>query len=238
MKAGIIGAGIVGKALAKCYKKNKIKVIIKDKDKVIMSSINFLNICIPYTKKFNSIVISYIKKIKPKYVIIHSTVPCGTADFIRRKIRCEVISSPVRGSHDNLYESLKIFLKYVGCNNTQAAVAAVKHFREIGIDCKILNSNKAAELLKLLCTTYYGICIKWHDHMFKMCQKAGINFGDITHWNLSYNAGYSKLNCKHVVRPILTPPKGKIGGTCIIPNAKLLKLFTDDKFIDILINNM
>lgn len=238
MTVGIIGAGAVGRALAKCYKKKKINVIVKDKDDSNIATAELLNICIPYTKSFNSTVISYIKKIKPKYVVIHSTVPYGTADIIKSKTKCYIISSPVRGSHDNLYNGLKTFLKYVGCDNVQASVHVVKHFKKIGIDSKILNSNKAAELLKLLCTTYYGICIKWHEHMFKICQKAGINFGDVIDWNLSYNKGYGKLKQTHVIRPILTPPRGKIGGTCIIPNAKLLKLFTNDKFIDILINNM
>lgn len=237
MRAGIIGAGLVGKALAKCYKKKKIKVVIKDKDSTVLSNIDFLNICIPYTEKFNSIVISYIKKIKPRYTIIHSTVPCGTADIIRSKTRSEVVSSPVRGSHNNLYQSFKTFLKYVGSNNLQSSIEVTKHFKKLGIGCKILNSNKSAELLKLFCTTYYGICIKWHESMFKICQKTGINYSDILHWNTSYNEGYSKLNQKHVTRPILTPPRGKIGGTCIIPNAKLLKKITNDKFIDILINN-
>lgn len=237
MKVGILGYGLVGKALTKCYKRKNIDPQIYDIEmKGQLFALDVLNVCIPYTEKFIDCVIKYIKQTTPQLVIIHSTVPVGTADIIEDKTKKAIISSPVRGNHNNLFQSIKTFIKYAGCNNTQEAVKAAKHFKRLGIKCKVLTTNKSAELLKLLCTTYYGICIKWYDSMFKMCQKNKVNFGDVIDWNDSYNEGYKSLKQYNVVRPTLYPPRGKIGGTCIIPNAKLLKLNGEDKFINILLD--
>ena len=43
----------------------------------------------------------------------------------------------------------------------------------------------------------------------------------MTKFNHTYNEGYKKLGKTYVVRPVLYPTD-KIGGHCIIPNAKLL----------------
>lgn len=232
MTAAIIGNGSVGSALAKCYKKHKIPVILKDKDSKILKNITFLNICFPYTPGFIFQVIKYVKSIKPQYVIIHSTVEYGTAEKIQKKCNIPIVSSPVRGSHDNLYKGLIGFLKYIGCKDINAAVKIQKHFKSIGIKSKILPSTSTVELAKLLCTSYFGICIKWHDMAFRICKKTGINYHDIIDWNNSYNEGYSKLGQKYYVRPILQPPKGKIGGTCIVPNARLLKALYSHTILD------
>ena len=237
MKVGILVYGLVGKALSKCYRRKKITPYVYDiKTKNKVSALDILNVCIPYTKKFSNCVIRYIKQTTPQQIIIHSTVPVGTADFIKKKTKKSVISSPIRGDHNNLFQSIKTFVKYLGCDDTQEAAKAAKHLRKLGIKCKVLTTNKSAELLKLLCTTYYGICIKWHESMSRICQKNKVNFKDVTNWNNTYNIGYKLLKKSNVIRPVLYPPKGKIGGTCIIPNAKLLKLNKEDKFIDVLLS--
>jgi len=41
-------------------------------------------------------------------------------------------------------------------------------------------------------------------------------------WNKQYNDGYTKLGKSNVVRPVLTPPSGKIGGHCVSQNFELL----------------
>lgn len=232
MNAAIVGYGTVGKALAKCYKKSKLPVVLKDKASKQIKNIDFLNICFPYSNRFVSTTINYIKKIKPQYVIIHSTVPCGTADIIKEKTKVPIISSPVRGSHDNLYRGIKTFVKYIGCTDMHAAICVQKHFKKLKIKSKILPSNKTVELAKLLCTTYYGLCIKWHELILNAASKAGVNYHDIIDWNNSYNEGYSKLDQKHFIRPVLYPPKGKIGGTCILPNIRLLKSLYSHSILD------
>ena len=62
-------------------------------------------------------------------------------------------------------------------------------------------------------------------HMGKICDKEGVNFDMIADWTQSYNTGYTQLGMKNVCRPVLyrIPDGKKIGGHCVIPNAKLLK---------------
>lgn len=96
--------------------------------------------------------------------------------------------------------------------------------------------NSKTEIGKIFDTTYYGVCIAWHGETEKICKKFGVNFKEaVTDFNQTYNEGYTKLGKKNVVRPVLYPPKGKIGGHCIIPNAKILKRLYDGKFLDLLL---
>jgi len=68
------------------------------------------------------------------------------------------------------------------------------------------------------------MCIAFHDDVDKLCNKNNIPFNDVmTKWNTEYNRGYKLLGKPNVIRPVLTPPKGKIGGHCIIPNAETIK---------------
>jgi hypothetical protein len=42
----------------------------------------------------------------------------------------------------------------------------------------------------------------------------------MTDFNKTYNAGY--VLKPNVIRPVLYAPSGKIGGHCVVPNAKIL----------------
>ena len=52
----------------------------------------------------------------------------------------------------------------------------------------------------------------------------------MTVFNTSYNEGYKKLGKNNVVRPVLYPTE-KIGGHCVVPNAKILKDYMNTKTI-------
>ena len=39
--------------------------------------------------------------------------------------------------------------------------------------------------------------------------------------NETYNQGYKELGKENVIRPVLFPPKGEIGGHCVVPNFNL-----------------
>ena len=58
--------------------------------------------------------------------------------------------------------------------------------------------------------------------MKKLCDEHNLDFMEVmTKYNNTYNEGYTKLGKLNVVRPVLYPTD-KIGGHCVIPNAKLL----------------
>lgn len=229
-KAGIIGYGQVGKALAKFYDQPKIQDLNRDDN---LKGVDVLNICIPYNENFVKIVKEEIDKIKPKLTIIHSTVAPGTT----KEIGGMAVHSPIRGVHPYLYESIKNFTKYIGADMLEAGIMAEDHIRSLGIKTKAFGPSITTELGKLLSTSYYGICIAWADEMDKYCDMAKIDFKEaVTHFNKTYNEGYNKLGTPNFNRPLLHAPEGgKIGGHCIIPNAKILQKYRESKMIESLL---
>ncbi len=226
MKIGIVGYGQVGQAVAKLYSKTDTtktwfsfdKVLIYDPYQGMMddiSEVDILNVCIPYTKDFVSIINDL--PIPNWYTVIHSTVPVGTTEKFGHKF----LHSPVRGVHPNLYEGLKTFVKFIG-GDEQLAQAYSGHLKTLGIETHICKDAKTTELSKLADTTYYGLCIAFTSDMKKLCDEYDLDFMEVmTKYNNTYNEGYKKLGKPNVVRPVLYPTD-KIGGHCIIPNAKLL----------------
>jgi len=73
--------------------------------------------------------------------------------------------------------------------------------------------------------------------MEKVCNKLKVDFSQaVTHFNKTYNEGYTNLDMKNVARPILHPPKGnKIGKHCVIPNAEMLKKYLDSEALDLIL---
>jgi len=227
---GIIGYGEIGRGLDKVYKEKgyipKIKDLYMDDD---LRDVDVLNICIPFTDSFVRDVKHYIYGIKPGIVIIHSTVPPGTTRLVGEDYPA-VCHSPVRGVHPNLDEGIKTFVKAFG---GVAAVPAAKHFEnDLGIECEVYETSVTTEVAKLLDTSYYGVCIAWHDYAKKLCDKHNVDFDEAqTHYNQTYNNGYKELRKGNVVRPTLIPPDGSIGGHCVVPNAELLREDLDSKLL-------
>ena len=226
MKIGIVGHGQVGQAVAKLYSETDTtktwfsfdKILIYDPYQGMMddiSDVDILNVCIPYTKDFVSVVSDL--PTANWYTVIHSTVPVGTTEKFGHKF----LHSPVRGVHPNLYEGLKTFVKFIG-GDQQLAEAYSGHLKTLGIETHICKDAKTTELSKLADTTYYGLCIAFTSDMKKLCDEYNLDFMEVmTKFNHTYNEGYKKLGKTNVVRPVLYPTD-KIGGHCIIPNAKLL----------------
>ena len=226
MKIGIVGHGQVGQAVAKLYSETYTtktwfsfdKIQIYDPYQGMMddiSDVDILNVCIPYTKDF----VSIVKDLPTPnwYTVIHSTVPVGTTEKFGHKF----LHSPVRGVHPNLYEGLKTFVKFIG-GDEQLAEAYSGHLKTLGVETYICKDAKTTELSKLADTTYYGLCIAFTSDMKKLCDEYDLDFMEVmTKYNNTYNEGYKKLGKPNVVRPVLYPTD-KIGGHCVIPNAKLL----------------
>ena len=230
-KVGIIGYGEIGESLEKCYLGRDFKIEILDTGKNINSmtgNYDVLNICIPYNDSFVITVSEYVKTFKPNLTIIHSTViPETTKKIISATSNNRIVHSPVRGVHPKLYEGLKTFIKVIGGEDRESIELTKKHYEEIDFKYEVFASSVASELAKILCTTYYGLCIAFHNDISELCSKYKVPYNEVaTKWNAAYNDGYKKLGMLNVLRPVLYPPKdGKIGGHCVIPNTKLCMQF-------------
>ena len=217
----IIGAGEVGLALKEVLSK-KWPVSIRDARDELSGTFDVLHICFPPVKGFLKIVRGYIKQYKPRLVIIHSTVPIGTTS----KLGDIAVHSPIRGVHPHLADGIRTFVKYFG--GKRAKVAA-EYFKVIGIPTRIYKVAETTETLKILDTTYYGWNIIFAKEAKRICDKLGLDFDEVYSMpNQDYNQGYTKLGKPNVVRPVLLPTSGKIGGHCVIQNTKLLRDWLTD----------
>lgn len=225
LNVGILGAGEVGKAVASFYHKPFIRDLERD-DFAGLTGLDLLHVCIPHdsAEKFKAAVTDAMATTRPELTIIHSTVPVGTTEALGQATGRLIVHSPVRGVHPKLKQGLKTFVKYIGADDPVAGEYAATHLEQIGMKPMVLYKSRTTELLKLLDTTYYGVAIAFHAYAEKLCNRERVNFDMVmTHANESYNAGYKRLKKGNVTRPVLYPPSyGKIGGHCVIPNAKLL----------------
>lgn len=212
MKSLIIGYGEIGQGLHKVVGGDYID--IDGRSSYTHDDYDVMHICFPYSKSFISDVEMYMDCFTPKLVIVHSTTPMGTCD------KLGVVHSPVRGVHPNIDIGIKTFVKYLG---GQDAHLAAKYFKGFGVKTKITKLARTTEALKLWDTTQYGMMILLNKNIKKFCTRHGVDFDLVyTDANKTYNEGYRKLGRDEVVRPYLKYVKGKIGGHCVVPNARLL----------------
>jgi len=225
MKSLIIGAGEVGKGLHKviggqimdrppCDLKKGMRCGICRPCWNSFESFDIIHICFPYSKRFVSTVRKYQSKYKPKYTVIHSTVPVGTS------IKLNAIHSPIRGVHPYLAKGIRTFVKYFGGPNAKKVARYYKKYFPV----KAVNDSDTVEALKLWDTTMYGAMILLNKEIYKWCRDNGVDFDLVyTHATKSYNDGYRLLGRPEVVRPYLKHKAGKIGGHCVFQNTKLFK---------------
>lgn len=220
----IIGNGEVGNSLYKYLISKKQQVEIRDiKEIQTQNEYDMLHICYGYSDKFIQQTKDYIKRYKPKYVIVHSTTIVGTCKKLK------VIHSPIRGIHPHLEKSIKTFTKFFGGN----VDSTLKKWIESTFNKTVIvpNSN-TTEALKIWSTTQYGVMILLEKEIHKYCKKHKLPFNVVyTLANETYNEGYKKLGFNHFNRPILKHMKGNLGRHCITNNCGLL----DNYFTDLII---
>lgn len=230
---GVLGIGEVGSAIAEIVS-SQHKILLKDlkKDEIGETKLDVLHICISYSKDFINIVIKNIKNTKPELVIVESTIPLLTIEKMQKLVDISIVHSPIRGDHLGMASDIKRFIKFIGSDSAKASNMARKYYATLGIKTKILSSSRATEMGKLLDTTYYALCIAWHQEMERFCKKYNVDFEEaVTQFNKTYNEAYKKTK-PNVLRPILFP--GVIGGHCLMPNIELLNKSIKSPFLIII----
>lgn len=212
----VVGLGEIGQALKTIFKADGEDPF--KKEFAPLEQYNYLHIAFPYSNNFVADVKSYQKKFKPKYTIIHSTVPMGVSGL------CNANHSPVRGVHPNLVDGILTFKKFIGGPDAFEIAKEFGHFR---ISCMCVRDPKQTEALKMIDTTQYGIQIMLNKQIHEWCKKYNLDFNFVyTLANETYNDGYTKLLRPEVVRPHLKFMEGKIGGHCVLENALLLQKYS------------
>lgn len=213
MKHLVIGLGEVGSAIQQilqCDGYDNSKAGSME----IGQKYDILHICFTYGSDFVKHVIDYQVKYKPKYIVVHSTVPIGT---------CRAhgwTHSPIRGKHPDLKESILTFTKYIGGVN---ALAVGRELQKFGINIKVVTDADNTEAGKLYDLMQYAVSILLSKHIYKACKEKGLNFDTVYRdFNKTYNIGYQQMGMPEVNRPILEYKPGPIGGHCVVPMMSLL----------------
>jgi hypothetical protein len=97
---------------------------------------------------------------------------------------------------------------------------------------RLFDKAVTTELMKVLSTTFYGLCIEWTKHVAQLCAESDVPFEAWSLWTQNYNAGYKRLHQEQYMRPDLQDIPGKIGGHCVREN--LIFLEPNDPFADLI----
>lgn len=212
MKTLIIGRGEIGGALSEILSEF-YPVEVLDLGERISGSFDIIHICFPYSKSFLDDVAAYKEKYKPKYIIIHSTVPVGTSR------KCGAFHCPVVGMHPLLKKSILTFTKFL---SGKGAYNIADYFRRAGIKIYLTDKQESTELMKILSTNFYGVCIEYVKEVKGLCDSFDVPFEMWTLWTENYNNGYISLGSPEFVRPNLIPIVNQIGGHCVSNNLNFL----------------
>lgn len=216
IKSLIIGFGQIGQALYQVLSPyyHVSYIAKKETREGTNETFDVIHICFPYSGEFEKEVKRYQKVFKPKYTVIHSTVPVGATRGLG------AIHSPIIGIHPYLKESVKMFVKYLG-GDKKGEMA--DYFRKAGLRVYLFDKPETTELMKLLDTLKYSIDIEYTKEVKRLCDIYKVPFEAWTIYTDNYNKGYSMMGYPEYIRPNLIPIMKKIGGHCLIPNLDLLK---------------
>jgi len=217
MKTIIIGMGEIGSALHRVLKPaypNVDAYDTKNPDCCTRGTFEIMHICIPYSDTFIESVRTYQELYKPRFTVIHSTVPVGTSRTLN------ALHSPCRGQHPFLEEGIRTFPKFIG--GEQASLLA-DYFRRAGLKVILCDTQEETELGKILDTEYYRSCIEFAKRAKELADKYNVPFHtSYTLFNQTYNEGYKALGRPEYMRPVLQPIMTDIAGHCVMPNSKML----------------
>lgn len=214
MTSLIIGAGEIGRALHKVLS-DVHDVGLRDVEPGAddPKTVELLHVCIPFSAKFCEIVNEYRKRYQPKYTVVHSTVPPGTCTWL------SAVHSPVIGIHPHLEKGIRTFVKFLAGPD---ASNVADYFRRAGLRVYLFDYPETTELMKVLDTTFYGICAEYTKDVKRQCDKYNVPFEAWSLWTNNYNTGYNQLGYPEFTRPNLVPIMKTLGGHCVRQNAALI----------------
>jgi hypothetical protein len=235
----VVGLGEIGLPILTILKKSTRtigfdidpkKVDTKQLEAAKNDPISLIHFCIPYTNKFEEIIIKTVKERKPKGIVIHSTIKPYTTERIQKLLDIPVIYSATRGVHKRMIKDIKRYTKFYSVYDwAPNAIWADKTFSNIlkkaGVKTKKMSTPLTLELAKILVdTSYYGWLINYAQLTNMIAIDHKVDFDEM--WTFSDEIHKFLGN-----RPKMFP--GIIGGHCVIPNLNLMHNQTLDLIRDI-----
>mgnify|MGYP001574959708 CR=1 FL=1 len=214
MKTLIVGMGEVGVALLGVLKNyHPVCIDVNGQLRETEETFEIMHIAFPYSENFVQQVKEYQEKYEPKYTVVHSTVKPGTCAQVG------AVHSPIIGIHPFLEQGIRTFTKFLG---GEKASEVANYFRRAGLRVYTFDKAVTSELMKLLDTTFYALCVEYTKSIKRLTDQHGVPFEAWSVYNAEYNKGYTELGYPEYVRPNLVPIMTPQGGHCTIPNCDLL----------------
>ena len=188
--------------------------------------IDLMHVCLRHSHDFLDIVRGYIVRFQPRIVDICTTVPPGTTE----KLGPNAVHSTTRGVHPHLARGLQLIPKHI---SGLQAEAVAHYYRKAGLVCVTNPNPRTTETLHLLNNLHYGVNLLFADLAYRACRRHGVDYIDYMTYTQTNNAGYTALGHESKVRPVLTPPRGRIGGHCVVMSAQMLADGMREPLIDL-----
>jgi UDP-N-acetyl-D-mannosaminuronate dehydrogenase len=228
----IVGYGEIGKAVAGIINETGIDIVDEGFTRPGPNrEFDIMHVCFPYGDEFTKQVAEYCDEFLPKYVIIYSTVAIGTTDMIANYIGGKIAHSPVEGKHPDLELSMRNMPRWIGVTEKRTGQYFTAFFEEKGLRTHVVDDPKFTEFLKLRSTSKYGINLMWADYEEGVASDLGMDFKLINEFDADYNKLYREMGLPQFQRYLVTPPNGKIGGHCVVPNAAILNEQYPNEFL-------
>ena len=243
MKIGIVGQGYVGTAIKVGFKPHyDLETYDKyDEDKStcdlteLVETCNVIFVCVPTPMNedgscHTDIVESVIKEIDTyanglQIVVIKSTVPPGTTDYLNKKYDgVNVIFNPEFLTEANFVEDFKnqdrIILGGVRRGTNKLRQIYSKVFPTAHI---IKTGSKTAEMVKYMTNTYLATKVSFSNEIYQICQKIDIDYDKV----VEYATLDERLGKTHLSVP---GPDGDLGfgGHCLPKDLNALIAFAQN----------
>jgi len=218
----VIGLGEVGRPLYEILKASNAYVVYgydvrsdisPNKLEELPRNVDYLHIAYPYTQRFFEYTMEYFELLKPKKLIIHSTVLPGTTRAIYEKTGMPTAYSPVRGKHPNLKRHMMFWPKWVSAYPLEDVKVFADHLSKAGFKVEIARNPETLELAKLFETVYRAIMIASWQEIHRLALKYNAELAEIAEFIAEVHEVLRD-------RPVFYPDY--IGGHCLIPNTRLL----------------
>jgi len=222
----VIGLGEVGKPLYTILKKQDAEIVGIDIEPVsIDRPAGIMHVCFPFrnSTQFQSAVVEYARKYRPRTIVINSTVVPGATRGIERETGIPCVYSPVRGKHTKMVDDLYLYVKFVAGVSAEAAARVQEHFRAAGLKSETISTPEALELAKVLETTYFGLLIAWAQEMNRFAETMNADYLEI---------GKFFTEIAYLPKVLFQP--GVIGGHCVMANIELLEQRFQSDFLEVI----
>jgi len=233
----VVGLGEVGMALYEIIKESEeyevygLDLAINLNQK-IPNKIDIMHICYPYVNCiFVKSVIQYVGLYNPELLIVNSTIKPRTISEIAKKCQCKIAFSPIFGTHrgkEYFKDEIKFYGKFVGGIDDESTKFTMEHFNKVGIFTIGTKSPLEAEIIKLYCTTYYGMIVALSQEFHRFSRSMGADYEDVI-------KGIIYLHSKAFNKPPAYPDA--IGGHCVLPNIDIILSCYDSELIKSLLKS-